>query len=99
MSKEMIPGLPDNGEFLFKVGMGCVLIIIVFFIYNLFSKMKEINNKIDSFLTETSNPHVIPESPNDVIQEIFGETETEKKKSNIDLSGVDSSLDLETIEE
>ena len=93
----MIPGLPDNGEFLFKVGMGCVLIIIVFFIYNLFSKMKEINNKIDSFLTETSNPHVIPESPNDVIQEIS--EETEKKKSNIDLSGVDSSLDLETIEE
>ena len=93
----MIPGLPDNGEFLFKVGMGCVLIIIVFFIYNLFSKMKEINNKIDSFVTETSNPHVIPESPNDVIQEIS--EETEKKKSNIDLSGVDSSLDLETIEE
>lgn len=93
----MIPGLPDNGEFLFKVGMGCVLIIIVFFIYNLFSKMKEINNKIDSFLTETSNPHVIPELPNDVIQEIS--EETEKKKSNIDLSGVDSSLDLETIEE
>jgi hypothetical protein len=93
MSKEMIPGLPDSGEFLFKVGMGCALIIIVFFIYNLFSKMKEINNKIDSFLTETSNPHVIPELPNDVIQEIS--EETEKKKSNIDLSGID----LETIEE
>lgn len=93
----MIPGLPDSGEFLFKVGMGCALIIIVFFIYNLFSKMKEINNKIDSFLTETPNPHVIPELPNDVIQEIS--EETEKKVSNIDLSGIDSSLDLETIEE
>ena len=97
MSKEMIPELPFNGDTIFKVGAGCVVIIIIYFIYNLFSKMKEINNKMDSFLAETPHSPEISELPKDVMEEMY--EDNENKASNIDLTGVDPVQDLATIEE
>ena len=85
--------VPD-GDFLFKIVISCLVIIIIYFIYNLFSKMKEINNKIDSVLTETP---MLQELPNNITEDVS--VENEKKESNVDLSGVDLPSDLDTIEE
>lgn len=90
MSLEMVP----DGDFLFKIVISCLVIIIIYFIYNLFSKMKEINNKIDSVLTETP---MLQELPNNITEDVS--VENEKKESNVDLSGVDLPSDLDTIEE
>lgn len=95
MSKEIISGLPNNSDLLFKVGISCIIIIIIYFVYNLFSKMKEINNKLDSFLIDTVKPVEITDLQKDAIEDI-----SEKdKESNVDLSGVDLSQDLDTIKE
>jgi|TARA_B110000971_G_scaffold209749_1_gene236225 hypothetical protein len=56
--------------------------------------MKEINNKIDSVLTETP---MLQELPNNITEDVS--VENEKKESNVDLSGVDLPSDLDTIEE
>mgnify|MGYP006083285933 FL=1 len=94
MSKEP-PELIANGDLLFKIGVACIFIIIIYFMYNLFSKMKEINNKLDSFLIDTVKPVEITDLQKDAIEDI-----SEKdKESNVDLSGVDLSQDLDTIKE
>jgi cytochrome oxidase Cu insertion factor (SCO1/SenC/PrrC family) len=48
MSKESGSFLFDT-DMLFKVGITCIVLLIVYSVYNLFSKMKEINNKLDQF--------------------------------------------------
>lgn len=96
MSKEMLPDLDTGGDFVFKIGIGSVIVIIIYFIFNLFSKLREINEKLDSFLTEFK-PAEAQEYPSDLIEDIT--EETEKKESNIDLTGVDTDKDLTTIEE
>lgn len=88
MSKEIIPELPNNNDLLFKVGISCIVIIIIYFVYNLFSKMKEINDKLGLFLTETPNDDLIKDTPEETLVE-----------SKVDLSGVESTQDLEPIEE
>lgn len=88
MSKEIISELPNNGDSLFKVGISCIVIIIIYFVYNLFSKMKEINDKLGLFLTETKNDDLIKDTSEDTPEE-----------SKVDLSGVESAQDLEPIEE
>lgn len=88
MSKEIISGLPNNSDLLFKVGISCIIIIIIYFVYNLFSKMKEINDKLGIFLTETQNDDLIKDTSEDTPEE-----------SKVDLSGIESTQDLEPIEE
>lgn len=96
MSKEMLPELNTNGDFIFKIGIGSVIVIIVYFIFNLFSKLREINEKLDSFLTDFK-PTEAQEYQNDAIEDIT--EQSEKKESNVDLTGVDIDKDLPTIEE
>jgi len=94
MSKEP-PELIANGDFLFKVGVICAFIVIIYFIYSLFFKIKEINNKMDSFLLDTFKPDELSEPQKDVIEDIS----ENDKESNVDLSGVDLSQNLDTIKE
>ncbi len=96
MSKEPTESTVD-GNFIFKAGVVCVFIVIIYFMYSLFSKMKEINNKLDSFLIDLNKPPEIHELQQDVVEDIS--EKTEDKKSNVDLSGVDLVQDLDTIEE
>ena len=97
------PEIITSGDFLFNVGVICAFIVIIYFIYNLFFKIKEINNKLDSFLIDTFKPDEISEPQKDVIEDI-SENDKDKdkdkdKESNVDLSGVDLSQDLDTITE
>lgn len=94
MSKEMLPELNTGGDFIFKIGIGSVIVIIIYFIFNLFSKLREINEKLDSFLADFK-PVDTQEFQEDAIEDIT--EQSEKKESNIDLTGVDK--DLTTIEE
>jgi Sec-independent protein translocase protein TatA len=94
MSKEMLPELNTNGDFIFKIGIGSVIVIIIYFIFNLFSKLREINEKLDSFLTDFK-PAEAQEHQNDAIEDIT--EQSEKKESNVDLTGIDK--DLAPIEE
>lgn len=94
MSKEMLPELNTNGDFIFKIGIGSVIVIIIYFIFNLFSKLREINEKLDSFLTDFK-PAEAQEYQNDTIEDIT--EQSDKKESNVDLTGIDK--DLEPIEE
>jgi len=96
MSKEMLPELNTNGDFIFKIGIGSVIVIIIYFIFNLFSKLREINEKLDSFLTDFK-PAEAQEYQNDAIEDII--EQSEKKESNVDLTGVDIDKELPTIEE
>jgi hypothetical protein len=98
MSKEMLPDLNTSGDFIFKIGIGSVIVIIIYFIFNLFSKLREINEKLDSFLTDFK-PTEAQEYSSDLIEDVTGETE--KKESNVDLTGVEADIakDLTTIEE
>lgn len=96
MPKEMLPELDTGGDFIFKIGIFSVIVIIIYFIFNLFSKLREINTKLDSFLTDFK-PVQEHEYPGDVIEDITDNTE--KKESNIDLTGIDSVNDLPPIEE
>jgi Sec-independent protein translocase protein TatA len=94
MSKEMLPDLDTGGDFVFKIGIGSVIVIIIYFIFNLFSKLREINEKLDSFLTDFKSAEA-QEYPSDAIEDIADKSE--KKESNVDLTGIDK--DLTTIEE
>jgi Sec-independent protein translocase protein TatA len=94
MSKEMLPELNTSGDFIFKIGIGSVIVIIIYFIFNLFSKLREINEKLDSFLTDFK-PAEAQEYQNDTIEDIT--EQSDKKESNVDLTGIDK--DLEPIEE
>lgn len=94
MSKEMLPDLNTSGDFIFKIGIFSVIVIIIYFIFNLISKMREINEKLDSFLTDVK-PAEAQEYPSDLIEDVT--EETEKKESNVDLTDVDK--DLAPIEE
>lgn len=96
MSKEMLPDLNTSDDFIFKIGICSVIVIIIYFIFNLFSKMREINEKLDSFLTDFK-PAQAQEHPSDLIEDVT--EKTEKKESNVDLSGVDIDKDLTPIEE
>jgi len=97
MPKEMLPELLDtSGDFIFKFGIGSVIVIIIYFIFNLFSKLREINDKLDSFLTDFK-PAEAQEYSGDVIEDITDKTE--KKESNVDLTGIDITEDLPSIEE
>jgi hypothetical protein len=93
MTKEMIPEQGIDSDLIFKIGIGAVIVVIIYFIFNLFSKLREINNKLDSFLTDFK-PTEVKDNSNEVIEDI-----TEKKESNVDLTGFDTSDDLTTIEE
>ena len=90
MSKESGSFLFDTDMF-FKVGITCVVLLTVYFVYNLFSKMKEINNKLDQFYNE---PNLSLENSEKEEKE-----ETEKSESKIDISDLDISENLKTIEE
>lgn len=92
----MLPDLDTSGDFMFKIGIGSVIVIIIYFIFNLFSKLREINDKLDSFLTDFK-PVETHEYPGDVIEDITDKTE--KKESNVDLEGIDVVKDLPSIEE
>lgn len=92
----MLPELDTSGDFIFKIGIGSVIVIIIYFIFNLFSKLREINEKLDSFLTDFK-PAEAQEYQNDTFEDIT--EQTEKKESNVDLTGVDIDKDLTTIEE
>ena len=92
----MLPELNTNGDFIFKIGIGSVIVIIIYFIFNLFSKLREINEKLDSFLTDFK-PAEAQEYQNDAIEDII--EQSEKKESNVDLTGVDIDKELPTIEE
>ena len=92
----MLPELDTSGDFIFKIGIGSVIVIIIYFIFNLFSKLREINEKLDSFLTDFK-PAEAQEYQNDEIED--NTEQTEKKESNVDLTGVDIDKDLTTIEE
>lgn len=94
MSKEMLPDLDTGGDFVFKIGIGSVIVIIIYFIFNLFSKLREINEKLDSFLTDFKSADA-QEYQSDAIEDIADQSE--KKESNVDLTGIDK--DLTTIEE
>lgn len=94
MSKEMLPELNTSGDFIFKFGICSVIVIIIYFIFNLFSKLREINEKLDSFLTDFK-PAESQEYKNDAIEDIT--EKSEKKESNVDLTDIDK--DLTTIEE
>jgi len=94
MSKEMLPEINASGDFIFKIGIGSLIVIIIYFIFNLFSKLSEINEKLDSFLIDFK-PAETQEYQSDSIEDVTGQSE--KKESNIDLTGVDK--DLATIEE
>jgi Sec-independent protein translocase protein TatA len=94
MSKEMLPEINASGDFIFKIGIGSLIVIIIYFIFNLFSKLREINEKLDSFLTDFK-PAEAQEYQSDSIEDVT--EQSEKKESNIDLTGVDK--DLTTIEE
>jgi hypothetical protein len=97
MPKEMLPELLDtSGDFIFKIGICSVIVIIIYFIFNLFSKLREINDKLDSFLTDFK-PVEAQEYSGDVIEDITDKTE--KKESNVDLTGIDITEDLPSIEE
>jgi len=98
MPKEMLPELDTSGDFIFKIGIGSVIIVIIYFIFNLFSKLREINEKLDSFLTDFK-PAEAYEYSGDVIEDIVNKPE--KKESNVDLTDVDVDRikDLTTIEE
>lgn len=90
----MLPELNTSGDFIFKIGIGSVIVIIIYFIFNLFSKLREINEKLDSFLTDFK-PAEAQEYQNDTIEDIT--EQSDKKESNVDLTGIDK--DLEPIEE
>lgn len=90
----MLPELNTGGDFIFKIGIGSVIVIIIYFIFNLFSKLREINEKLDSFLADFK-PVDTQEFQGDAIEDIT--EQSEKKESNVDLTGVDK--DLTTIEE
>lgn len=94
MSKEMLPELNTSGDFIFKIGIGSVIVIIIYFIFNLFSKLREINEKLDSFLTDFK-PAEAQEYQNDTLEDIT--EQSEKKESNVDLTDIDK--DLTPIEE
>lgn len=94
MSKEMLPELNTGGDLMFKIGIVSVVVIIIYFLFNLFSKLREINEKLDSFLVDL-NPVETQEPPNAPIEDIT--EQPENKVSNVDLTGVDK--DLTTIEE
>ena len=93
MTKEMIPEQGIDSDLIFKIGIGAVIVVIIYFIFNLFSKLREINDKLDSFLTDFK-PTEVKDNSIEVIEDI-----TEKKESNVDLTGFDTSDDLTTIEE
>ena len=63
--------------------------------YRFQEKLKEINNKMDSFLLDTFKPDELSEPQKDVIEDIS----ENDKESNVDLSGVDLSQNLDTIKE
>lgn len=90
----MLPELNTSGDFIFKFGICSVIVIIIYFIFNLFSKLREINEKLDSFLTDFK-PAESQEYKNDAIEDIT--EKSEKKESNVDLTDIDK--DLTTIEE
>jgi Sec-independent protein translocase protein TatA len=94
MSKEMLPELNTSGDFIFKIGICSVIVIIIYFIFNLFSKLREISEKLDSFLTDFK-PAEAQEYQNDTIEDIT--EQSEKKESDIDLTDIDK--DLAPIEE
>ena len=87
MSKESGSFLFDTDMF-FKVGITCIVLLIVYSVYNLFSKMKEINNKLDQYYNK---PNLSLETPE--------KEETEKPESKIDITDLDLAENLETIEE
>jgi cytochrome oxidase Cu insertion factor (SCO1/SenC/PrrC family) len=91
MSKESGSFLFDT-DMLFKVGITCIVLLIVYSVYNLFSKMKEINNKLDQFYND-------PALSLENAEKTETETETEKTESKIDISELDLAENLETIEE
>jgi hypothetical protein len=95
MSKEILHEL-STGDFIFKIGLSSVIVIIIYFMFSLFSKLREINEKLDSFLSDFKPPEV-QEYPSDVIEDIT--EKSEKRESNVDLTGVDTTEDLTTIEE
>ena len=96
MTKEMIPEQGINSDLIFKIGIGAVIVVIIYFIFNLFSKSREINDKLDLFLTDFK-PTEVKDKSIEVIEDI--EDIAEKKESNVDLTGFDISDDLATIEE
>ena len=80
MPKEMLPELLDtSGDFIFKIGIGSVIVIIIYFIFNLFSKLREINDKLDSFLTDFK-PAEAQEYSGDVIEDITDKTEKKNER-------------------
>lgn len=88
----MLPELNTNGDFIFKIGIGSVIVIIVYFIFNLFSKLREINEKLDSYLTDFK-PAEAQEYPSDLIKDVT--EKTAKKESNVDLTGVEADIDID----
>lgn len=100
MTKEMIPEQGINSDLIFKIGIGAVIVVIIYFIFNLFSKSREINDKLDLFLTDFK-PTEVKDNSIEVKDNSFGDIEdiAEKKESNVDLTGFDISDDLTTIEE
>ena len=93
MTKEMVPEQGINIDLIFKIGICAVIVVIIYFIFNLFSKLREVNDKLDHFLTDF-RPTEVRDNSIEVIEDI-----TEKKESNVDLTGSDISNDLTTIEE
>lgn len=80
-----------NVDTLFKVGITCVVLLIVYFIYNLFAKVKQINNKLDNVINgpdDTSFDELEKNLP-----------ETSQTESKIDTTDLEIPESLDTIQE
>tara|TARA_B110001450_G_scaffold133018_1_gene124976 strand:+ start:537 stop:890 length:354 start_codon:yes stop_codon:yes gene_type:complete len=65
----------SNGDLIFKIIIICIVILIIYFLYNVFLKLKNIAEKLETITEKDSNK----------LEEIRHD-----KKSNVDLSDIDN---------
>lgn len=78
MTKDFVESTPvtgSNGDLIFKIIIICIIILIIYFLYNVFSKLKNIGEKLETITEQDSNKLV----------EIRHD-----KKSKVDLSDIDN---------
>ena len=72
----------SNGDLIFKIIIICIILLIIYFLYNVFSKLKNIGEKLETFTEQDSNK----------LEKI-----RHNKKSKVDLSDIDNvSQDVNT---